>query len=75
MDSFVTVKTEAKEKGISSETIVKVLELLEFANDNDVEMYLEKGKLRMKSTIQPKKSENILDGLFDSFKDVFNPKK
>ena len=80
MDSFVTVKAEAKEKGLTVAEIVKVLELIEFANDNDVEMYLEKCKLRMKSTIEPApkktgKSDDNFGNIFDSFKDIFNTKK
>ena len=79
MDSFVTVKAEAKEKGLKVSEIVKVLELIEFAYDNDVEMYLENGKLRMKSTIQPVKkpgkSDDFFGGSLDSLKDIFNIKK
>lgn len=75
-DKFVVVKKEVKDQGLTSDVIVKVLEIIEFANDNDVELYVLGGKLRMKSTILPppdNDSDNSilgsgLDDLFGLFK-------
>jgi hypothetical protein len=85
MDAFVVVKKEVKDKGLTADVIAKVLEIIEFAEDNDVKFYLEKGKLRMKSTIEPVKKkaddkgffkgDNPFSGLGGAFDDIFKTKK
>lgn len=71
---FIMVKSKVSELGVSGDTIVKVLEIIEYAEDNDVELYLHKGKLRMRYT---GKTEDKKDGKgfsLDDFKDIFGMK-
>lgn len=73
---FILVKIQAKDKGLSADVIVKVIELMQYAEDNDVEMYNLDGKLRMRYTGVPENSftddvidgsKSFVDGLFDMF--------
>lgn len=77
-DKFIKVKNRVKSDGLSSDTIAKVLKLMEFSKENNVDLYLsDEGKLRMKLINTEKKEEKtgLFDGILDDLLSSFNGKK
>jgi len=74
--NFILVKTRTKERGLSVEVILQVLELIEYAEDNDVELYMLGGKLRMRYTGPvEKKDKGKSDFGLDDLMGMFGMKK
>jgi hypothetical protein len=68
---FVLVKTRAKDDGVSAEVIVKVIKLIEYAEDNDVELYHSEGKLRMRYTGSTGSDKSGGTDFLDDLKNLF----
>lgn len=64
-ENFKIIKEKSKELGLTSDSIVKVLELLKHAEIYQVDMYVSDGKLRMRKKVKPltDKDKKILDEL------------
>ena len=74
MSKFEIVKKAANDMDLSSDTITKMLRLLNYAKQQGVEMYLSDGKLRMRDYKETKKSESFED-IMNGFNDIFGGKK
>ena len=75
-DQFTKVTNLAKSEGLDAKTIIKVLVLIDKAMDENVELYVESDRLRMRYIGYVNKGNTNIkdDDLFGNLKDLFGMK-
>lgn len=71
MKKFIQITEKAKSMDLTSETIIKVIQLIEYADNNGIELYVSEKKLRMKDLDVKDSSGSITDDLRNAGKDLF----